>query len=269
MAVNNRYIRQQILPEIGATGQLKLADSTVFIVGCGGLGGFLADLLARAGVGRLKIADRDIVELHNIHRQVLFDERDAAANISKAEAAARRVGAINSTISVETLAVDVTSGNAESLLADADLVLDGTDNFETRYLINDVCIKQRKPWVYAGVVGTAGMVMPVLPGTGPCLRCVIPSPPDPGTMPTCETAGVLNTAVAVIASLQATIALRILAESHPADPVLFHADVWKCSFERMKIQRDERCPCCALGNFEFLDASGSFARAGEKGKQTL
>ncbi len=252
MAVKNRYVRQQILPEIGGAGQLKLAESTVFIVGCGGLGGFLADLLARAGLGRLRIADRDIVELHNIHRQVLFDEADAAANVFKADAAARRLRAINSTVYVESLAVDVTKQNAESLFLDADLVLDGTDNFETRYVINDVCIKLGKPWVYAGVVGTAGMVMPVLPGIGPCLRCVIPSPPDPGTAPTCETAGILNAAVAAIASLQATIALRILVGSHPADPCLFHADVWNCSFEPMKIQRDEKCPCCVLGNFEFL-----------------
>ncbi len=251
---NNRYARQQILPEIGANGQLKLAESTVFIVGCGALGCFQADLLARAGLGRLRIADRDLVEWNNLHRQILFDESDAAANVSKAEAAARHLRAINSTVSVESLAVDVTTRNAESLLADADLVLDGTDNFETRYLLNDVCIKQGKPWVYAGVIGTVGMVMPILPGHGPCLRCVIPTPPEPGTMPTCDTAGVLSSAVAVMASLQVTIALRILLGSPPANTGLLYADVWNGSFELMKFQRNEKCPCCALGNFEFLDA---------------
>jgi len=251
---NNRYARQQILPEIGANGQLKLAESTVFIVGCGALGGFQAELLARAGLGRLRIADRDLVEWSNLQRQVLFEESDAAANVSKAEAAARRLRAINSSIAVEPLAVDVTTQNAESLLADADLVLDGTDNFETRYLLNDVCIKQGKPWVYAGVIGTVGMVMPILPGHGPCLRCVIPSSPDPGTFPTCDTAGVLNSAVAVMASLQVTIALRILLGSPPANTGLFYADVWNGSFELLKFQRDEQCPCCAMGNFEFLDA---------------
>ena len=210
---NNRYARQQILPEIGENGQAKLAQSSVFIVGCGALGCFQAELLARAGLGRLRIADRDLVEWSNLQRQVLFDESDAAANVSKAEAAAHRLRAINSTISVESLAVDVTTRNAESLLADADLVLDGTDNFETRYLVNDVCIKQGKPWVYAGVLGTVGMVMPVLPGLGPCLRCVVPSPPDPGAVPTCDTAGVLNSAVAVMASMQVTIGLRILLGS--------------------------------------------------------
>ncbi len=250
---NNRYARQLILPEIGTNGQAKLAQSTVFIVGCGALGCFQAELLARAGLGRLRIADRDIVEWSNLQRQVLFEESDAAANVSKAEAAARRLMAINSTIAVEALAVDVTTRNAESLLADADLVLDGTDNFETRYLLNDVCIKQGKPWVYAGVLGTVGMVMPVLPGRGPCLRCVVPSPPDPGAVPTCDTAGVLNSAVAVMASLQVTIALRILLGSPPANTGLFYADVWNGSFELMKFQRNEQCPCCALANFEFLD----------------
>jgi adenylyltransferase/sulfurtransferase len=251
---NNRYARQQILPEIGVNGQLKLAESSVFIVGCGALGGFQAELLARAGLGRLRIADRDLVEWSNLQRQVLFEESDAAANVSKAEAAARRLRAINSSIAVESLAVDVTTRNAESLLADADLVLDGTDNFETRYLLNDVCIKQGKPWVYAGIIGTVGMVMPILPGHGPCLRCIIPSPPDPGTFPTCDTAGVLNSAVAVMASLQVTIALRILLGSPPSNTGLFYADVWNGSFELLKIQRDEQCPCCAMRNFEFLDA---------------
>jgi adenylyltransferase/sulfurtransferase len=250
----NRYARQQILPEIGANGQAKLAQSTVFIVGCGALGCFQAELLARAGLGRLRIADRDLVEWSNLQRQVLFEESDAAANVSKAEAAARRLLAINSTIAVESLAVDVTTRNAESLLTDADLVLDGTDNFETRYLLNDVCIKQGKPWVYAGVLGTVGMVMPILPGRGPCLRCVVPSPPDPGAVPTCDTAGVLNSAVAVMASLQVTFALRILLGAPPANTGLFYADVWNDSFELMKFQKDEQCPCCALGNFEFLDA---------------
>jgi adenylyltransferase/sulfurtransferase len=251
---NNRYQRQQILPEIGPGGQLKLAQSTVFIVGCGALGGFQANLLARAGLGAIRIADRDLVEWSNLQRQVLFEESDAEANVPKAEAAARRLRAINSTISVEALAVDVTTQNAESLLAGADLVLDGTDNFETRYLLNDVCVKLGKPWVYGGVLGTIGMVMPVIPGRGPCLRCVIPNSPDPGTFPTCDTAGVLNSAVAFVASMQVAMAIRILLGSPPADHVLLYADVWDGSFEPMKFQRDEKCPCCALKKFEFLDA---------------
>jgi adenylyltransferase/sulfurtransferase len=251
---NNRYQRQQILPEIGADGQLKLAEKTVFIVGCGALGGFQANLLARAGLGRIRIADRDLVEWSNLQRQVLFEESDAAANVPKAQAAAVRLRAINSSISVESLAVDVTTQNAESLLADADLVLDGTDNFETRYLLNDVCVKLGKPWVYGGVLGTIGMVMPILPGEGPCLRCVIPGAPDPGTIPTCDTVGVLNSAVAVVASMQVTAAIRILLGSPPAGTDLLYADVWNGSFEFMKFQRDEKCPCCALKNFEFLEA---------------
>ena len=250
-----RYARQEILPQIGAAGQRKLASSTVFIVGCGALGGFLAELLARAGLGRLKLADRDLVEWHNLHRQILFTESDAESNVSKAEAAARRLGEINSTIAVESLAVDVTPRNAESLIADADIVLDATDNFETRYLVNDVCVKQRKPWVYAGVIGTVGMVMPVLPAAnGPCLRCLIPTPPEPGTMPTCDTAGVLNSAVGVIASLEATMAIRILLGTVPEQIALFHTDVWNMSFNLTKVQRDEQCPCCGLQRFDFLDS---------------
>ena len=252
---NNRYQRQQILPEMGADGQLKLAQSTVFIVGCGALGCFQANLLARAGLGKILIADRDLVEWSNLQRQVLFEESDAAANVSKAEAAAQRLRAINSSISIEALAVDVTTKNAESLLAGADLVLDGTDNFETRYLLNDICVKLGKPWVYGGVLGTIGMVMPILPGRGPCLRCVILDSPEPGTFPTCDTAGVLNSAVGVVASMQVTMALRILLGAPPADPGLLYCDVWNGSFELMKFEKDKRCPCCALGNFEFLDAS--------------
>ena len=250
-----RYARQEILPQIGADGQRKLAESTAFIAGCGALGGFQAELLARAGVGRLRIADRDFVEWHNLHRQILFQESDAEAHAAKAEAAARRLRQINSTITVETFAVDVNPRNAEALLTDADIVLDATDNFETRYLINDVCIKLQKPWIYAGVIGTAGMVMPILPALGgPCLRCIIPTPPAPGTVAACDTAGVLNSAVGAIASLEATLALRILLGAGPPEIVLFQADVWNMSFNLMKVQRDDHCPCCALQTFEFLDS---------------
>ncbi len=219
------------------------------------MGCFQASLLARAGLGRIRIADRDLVEWSNLQRQVLFEESDAAANVSKAEAAAQRLRAINSSISVESLAVDVTTKNAESLLAGSDLVLDGTDNFETRYLLNDVCVKLGKPWVYGGVLGTVGMVMPIIPGHGPCLRCFIPDSPEPGSFPTCDTAGVLNSAVAVVASMQATMALRILLGSPPAETGLLYCDVWNSSFELMKPRRDENCPCCGQRNFEFLDAS--------------
>lgn len=253
-SVEGRYARHEALPEIGPAGQRKLAGSTVFIAGCGALGGFQAELLARAGVGKLRIADGDRVEWHNLHRQTLFQESDAESNVPKAEAAARRLRQINSSIAVETLAVNVNPRNAESLMADADIVLDATDNFETRYLLNDVCVKLRKPWVYAGVIGMAGMVMPVLPGSnGPCLRCVIPTPPEPGTVPTAVTAGVLSCAVSLIASLEATMAIRILLGTTPAEIGLFHANVWKMSFDLMKVQRDEQCPCCALRSFEFLD----------------
>ena len=257
---DDRYARQRILPEFGEDGQQRLTESTIFIVGCGALGGFQAELLARAGIGRIRLVDRDLVEWSNLQRQVLFDETDAAANVSKAEAAARRLKAVNSAVMVEALASDVTARNAESLLADADLVLDGTDNFETRYLVNDVCVKLGKPWIYGGVIGTVGMAMPILPGFGPCLRCVFPEPPDAGTFPTCDTAGVMNSAVAAVASLQATLALRLLLGSPPADAPLFYTDVWNGSFERLKVQSEKNCPCCGLGNFEYLEA-GHTSRA--------
>jgi adenylyltransferase/sulfurtransferase len=245
-----------MLPEIGEGGQRKLGASSVLIVGCGALGGFQAELLTRAGVGRLRIADADIVELHNLHRQILYRESDAEAKVLKVKAAAKRLGEVNSGVVVETLPVRFNAQNGQSLLAGMDLVLDATDNFETRYLLNDVCIKLQKPWIYGGVVGTSGMVMPVLPGLrGPCLRCVIPIPPEPGTVASSDTLGVLNCAVAVIASLQATLAMRILLGDPPAEIGLFHANVWNMSFEHLKVQRNSQCPCCAFGKFEFLDSS--------------
>lgn len=251
----DRYARHEMLHEIGAAGQRKLSQSSVLIVGCGALGGFQAELLARAGVGRLRIVDPDIVELHNLHRQILYMENDAESKVLKVEAAAKRLGQVNSGVDVETRPVRFNAQDAQSLLAGVDIVLDASDNFETRYLLNDVCIKSQTPWVYGGVVGTSGMVMPVLPGLrGPCLRCVIPAPPEPGTVPTADTLGVLNCAVAVIASLQTTLAMRVLLGNPPAEIGLFHANVWNMSFDFLKVQRNDLCPCCGLGGFEFLDA---------------
>lgn len=251
----NRYARQQILPEIGIEGQARLKQARVLIVGCGALGCFQSELLARAGVGFMRIVDRDIVEKSNLARQILFDEGDADAHAAKADAAGRRLRAVNSSIAVETLAADVTPRNIEALLDGVDLVLDGTDNFETRYLINDACVKHGKSWVYGGVIGTSGMTMLVRPGDGPCLRCLIPDAPQPGSFPTCDTVGVLNTAVAVVASLQATAALRYLVGPMPRECFLTSLDVWNGSFHTFEVKREETCSCCSQRNFEFLDAT--------------
>ena len=250
----NRYARQEILPEIGVEGQAALKRARVLIVGCGALGCFQSELLTRAGIGFIRVVDRDLVERSNLARQVLFDEVDADAHAAKVYAAGRRLRAANSSIEIETLAIDVTPRNIETLMDGVHVVLDGTDNFETRYLINDACVRTGKPWVYGGVIGTAGMTMLVRPGAGPCLRCIIPDAPAPGSFPTCDTAGVLSSAVAVVASLQATAALRFLVGSAPPETFLTSLDVWNGSFQTFEVKREETCPCCAGRDFEFLDA---------------
>src|SRR5580693_8902713 len=193
-----RYSRQILFPGIGEAGQQALLDAHVAIVGCGALGSFHVAALARAGAGRITVIDRDYVEFSNLHRQWLFEESDAAAALPKAAAAARRVAAINSSVEVRPLVADLTATNAEELLASAQLILDGTDNFDTRYLINDFSICRGIPWIYGAAVGSYGLTMPVIPGRTACLRCVYPDPP-PGPQPTCETAGVLSVAVSTVA----------------------------------------------------------------------
>lgn len=249
----SRYSRQERLAELGPQGQRRLLASHVLVVGCGALGSNLANLLTRAGVGRLRIVDRDIIELSNLARQVLFDEQDVAAGLPKAEAAARKLRLVNSEIEIEALVQDVTAGSVELLLEGVTLVLDGTDNLETRYLLNDACVKAGLPWVYGGVIGTTGMMMPVLPGDGPCLRCLFPEPPPPGSLPTCETQGVLGTAPAIIAALQATEAIKLLIGAEPARQLL-SINLWSQTFQQIKVLRDEACPACAEHRFDFLEA---------------
>lgn len=249
----DRYSRQRVLAEIGDSGQQKLLEATVLIVGCGALGSIQGELLTRAGVGRIRIADRDLLELNNLQRQFLFDEEDVAARLPKAEAAARKLRKINSSVMLEPLVVDVTPQNVESLIGDAALVLDATDNFETRYLVNDACVKLGKPWIYGGVIGTTGMTMAVNLGSGPCFRCLFPDAPEPGSLPTCETLGVLNTVPTLIAALQATAALRILV-GEPAEAQLQLIDAWKGSHRAISVKRTADCPCCNARQFDFLDS---------------
>src|ERR1700686_316312 len=206
-----RYSRQMRFAGIGEKGQRKLLDSRVTLCGCGALGTVLANALVRAGVGHVRLVDRDFIETSNLQRQVLFDEHDVAANLPKAEAAARKLGAINSSVHVEPVVTDIDRTNIVDLVKDADLILDGTDNFEIRYLINDVAVKLNKPWIYGGCIGSHGQVLPILPGQTPCLRCVFEAAPAPGEAGTCETAGVLGPIVNIVASLQATEAIKILA----------------------------------------------------------
>ncbi len=261
-----RYHRQTLLPFVGEDGQARLARARAVIVGCGALGGVVADLLARAGVGHLTLIDRDIVELTNLQRQGLFDERDVAGCAPKAEAARARLAQINSSIDVRAIADDLNWQNAERLMgfttdtqgsAEApDVIIDGTDNFETRYLLNDLAVKHSAPYVYAGVVSTHGMVAAFMPGATPCLRCVFPEAPAPGVSETCDTAGVLGPAVSVIAGLEATAALKVLlGQFDPANATLTRIDVWMQDVQHLSLADAKRgdCPCCGGRVFEHLE----------------
>jgi adenylyltransferase/sulfurtransferase len=258
-SVEERYSRQIRFPELGEPGQRALLKSRVTLCGCGALGTVLANHLARAGVGKIRIVDRDFIELHNLQRQVLFDEADVALNLPKAEAAARKIRAINSTIDVEAVVTDLDHTNILDLVGDADLILDGTDNFETRYLINDAAVKLGKPWIYGGVIGSEGQTMTIIPEKTPCLRCLIETAPPPGMTPTCETAGVLGPAVAVIASFEAIEAIKILTGRLGAINVhLIMVDLWDWTFRQLKVAGllgRVDCPCCAQRRFEWLDGT--------------
>jgi adenylyltransferase/sulfurtransferase len=223
----DRYHRQTLLRQIGREGQKKLASSRALLVGCGALGTVLAEQLVRAGVGTIRIIDRDVVELTNLQRQTLFDESDAAEGVPKAIAAERRLGAINSAVRIEPIVADFHAGNAEELAGRPDVILDGTDNAETRYLINDLAVKHGITWVYGACVGTEGRVMTVRPGDGPCLRCLFPEPPTAGELPTCDTAGVLGPLAGIVASLQAVAAIKLLSGNAAAlGREMTAIDVW-------------------------------------------
>ena len=251
-----RYSRQMILPGWGREGQGQLAQKTAAVVGCGALGSHIASHLVRAGVGRLVLADRDFVEWHNLPRQALYSESDAAAAIPKAVAAARRLRQINSLVEIEEHVIDVSADTVEDLVADADVVMDGADNFEVRYLVNEACVKQGIPWIYGGVLGTYGLTASIVPGETPCLRCLLGPMPPVGAVPTCETAGVLGPAVAIIAALEATEGLKILlGRSEDLLRSLVMVDAWSGDFELAQTQKGKtRCPVCDDGYYELLEA---------------
>lgn len=249
-----RYSRQVLFAPMGKEGQERILSSRVAIAGCGALGSFQADALARAGAGFLRIIDRDFVELSNLQRQWLFDEADAESALPKAVAAARRLKAINSQIEVEPAVADLTPANAEELLEGIDLVLDGTDNFETRYLVNDYCISHGVPWIYGAAVSSYGLTMPIFPGRTACLRCVYPDPPE-GTQPTCETAGVLNAVTSAIAALQVAAALKILSgHAEEVAAKITTMDVWKGEIRQVEQPGpDPDCPACGRREFPHLE----------------
>jgi molybdopterin-synthase adenylyltransferase len=254
----DRYQRQMLIPAIGKAGQERLASSRVLLVGCGALGSAIADQLVRAGVGNLTIADRDIVEMTNLQRQVLFDEADVRESLPKAVAAATRLNAINSSVHVEPLVSDVDSENIESLL-DVDLILDGTDNVSTRYLINDAAVKHGIAWIYGACVGAEGRVMTVRPD-GACLRCVFPQPPDGHDLPTCDTAGVLGPAASVVASMQALAAIKLLSGNASAvAEELLTLDLWnnRIRSTSLKDAKNLDCQTCGRHQFEFLERAPS------------
>jgi len=247
-----RYSRQIRFPGIGEAGQQRLLDARVAVVGCGALGSFQAGALARAGIGFLRIIDRDYVELSNLQRQWLFDQRDVEQGLPKAIAATRKIAAINSDIEAEPSVADLTPSNIDDLLGDVGLILDGTDNFETRYLINDYAVSRGLPWIYGAAVGSYGITMPVLPGTTACLRCVYPDPPA-GAQPTCETAGVLGSITALIASLQVSEALKILCCAEVSRKITT-VDVWSGEIRQLaQPSPDERCPACGRREFPYLN----------------
>src|SRR5438876_7302657 len=256
----SRYSKQELFRPIGREGQERLAKSRATIVGLGALGSVLANHLARAGVGFLRLVDRDFVELDNLQRQVLYDEEDVRANLPKAAAAAEKLRRVNSEVKLDPRISDVNFANAEELARDVDLLLDGTDNFETRFVLNDACVKLGKPWVYGGCVGSYGMAMAVLPGEGPCFACLVGGLPAPGSSPTCDTAGVLNTAVAVVASLQANEALKILLGKREAlAGGLQTLDLWSNAFQLIKVPRSATCPTCVERKFPHLESNPSAA----------
>jgi molybdopterin/thiamine biosynthesis adenylyltransferase len=252
----DRYIRQTTFPPIGTSGQALLRDATVLLVGCGGLGSVSADILARAGIGTLRIADRDIVELSNLQRQVLFDMDDVRERTPKAEAAANRLRRINPEIDLQPRVVDVNAHTIPALLEGVDLIIDGTDNFETRYLLNDAAVQAGLPWVYGGAVASHGMAIPIIPGTTPCLTCLFEEMPPSGSADSCDTAGVIAPILHVIAAIQCTHALRLLTNTWESPATMTDVDIWDAQWRAIPLGQKPRANCntCGKRHFPYLTA---------------
>jgi len=254
---DDRYSRQILFAGLGAAGQEALARSRVLLVGCGGLGTVAAEILTRAGVGRLTIADRDYIEESNLQRQALFTEADLSAGLPKAVAAVRHLRGINGRVQLEERVLDVNAGSIPSLVPGHDLIVDGTDNFETRFLLNDASLKWNVPWVYGACVGAYGMCLAFIPGVTPCLRCVLEQLPPAGSSPTCDTAGIIGPIVHLVASLEAAESLKILTgQTERLNRRLQSIDLWEnqvWSLNLASLIPDPDCPACGKRNFEFLE----------------
>jgi adenylyltransferase/sulfurtransferase len=256
MPVSERYSRQVLFAGIGAQGQERLGRSTALLVGCGALGTHVADLLVRAGIGRLRIVDRDVVETSNLHRQSLFDADDVAEGLPKAVAAARRLRAVNPDVTVEPVASHLDAGNVARHAQGAEVLVDGTDNFDTRFLLNDYALAHDVPWIYGACVGAYGLSMTILPKETPCLRCLMRSMPAPGSTETCDTAGIIAPAAALVAAFEAAEAMKILSGARDrASRDLVAFDLWANSTQRLRLTRraiSAGCPACDEGRYEFL-----------------
>lgn len=250
MEGQDRYSRQIILPFMGTDGQQKLSRATVAVVGLGAIGCVSSDLLTRAGVGHLLLVDRDVVELNNLQRQILYEEGDV--DTPKAVAAKDRLERVNTQIEITARVKDVNHRTAMPLLEGVDAIVDGTDNMETRYLLNEACLKLRIPFIYGAALGTEGMASTLLPPATACLRCLFPTPPPPGSLPTCETAGILNAVASMVGSLQSSLALRFLLEGH-AEGMLYLVRGWEPGVEGLRVLPREGCPTCALSGFDYLE----------------
>jgi len=253
-ALQEKYSRQMLFAGIGPAGQQRLLASRAAVVGCGAIGAAAANLLVRAGVGYLRIIDRDFVEPSNLQRQTLFEESDALHVLPKAVAAERRLRSINSSVAVEGIVADLSPRNVEALLAEVDVLLDGTDNFETRFLINDMAVKSGRPWIYAAGVASYGLTMTIRPGATPCLACLLESgTPDQGLEETCDTIGVLGPIVNLIASLEVAEALKLLS-GHPEalHGRLLSCDVWTGRMQSLGAARNPQCRACARRDFTYL-----------------
>jgi len=268
--LTQRYSRQIAFDGIGEDGQAKLLRSRVSIIGLGATGTVAANNLCRAGVGFIRLIDRDYVELTNLQRQTLYDEKDASSPIPKAAAAFDRLTTINSGITLEPVVADVNAANIETLISDVDLVLDCSDNIEVRYLINEACDKLRKPWIYAGALAGEGLTMNIIPGETACFRCLFPEAPPPGSYSTCSTVGVLNGVTAAVASIESAEALKILVHSPAVRKNLFQIDVWNNNSGYIEIAKNPDCPVCGRHEYEALNGragTGTFSLCGRDAVQ--
>lgn len=255
MENDDRYSRQVRFAPIGAVGQQKIRAARVALIGAGALGSVSAELLVRAGVGFLRIIDRDFVELSNLQRQSLYDEDDVRKSLPKAAAAAAKLRRINSQVEIEPIVDDVNPSTVGGYIKDVDLVLDALDNFETRFVINDACAKHQRTWIYSAAVGSYGLVLPIVPGRSPCLRCLMGSLPAPGSSPTCDSDGVIGPITHIVASIQVAEAIKLMVEPARQEFELVTYDVWTHRFQRLVPNREamKTCPVCAESRYDYLE----------------